>query len=124
MSSRTNKPIFTKDGFCKIKGFHGRTIELRKNTWEKHILKDRSRWHLKAQFDKVLETLRRPDYIFQSPAEKKVASYVRKFENFIILDTVSVTAYLYVLVDLKNNRIRTVYNNPRLKRWKRIWPKK
>ena len=123
MSSGTNKPIFSKGGLCKIKGFRGRTFELRENTWKKHILKDRSRWHLKSQFDKVLETLRRPDCILQSPGERNVASYVRKFENFIIWGTVSVTAYLYVLVNLKNNKIRTVYDNPKLKRWKRIWPK-
>jgi hypothetical protein len=124
MSSGTNKPIYNKDKLCKIKGFYGRTFELRKNTWENHILKEKSRWHLKPQFDKVLETLIKPDYILRSPTEKNVASYAKKFEDFIIIGNVSVTAYLYVLVDQKSNRIRTVYDNPKLKRWKQIWPKK
>jgi hypothetical protein len=29
-----------------------------------------------------------------------------------------------VLVDLKSNKIRTVYDNPKLKNWERIWQKK
>lgn len=124
MNSGKDKPIFSKSGLCKIKGFHGRNFELQKITWEDHILKDKTRWHLKGQFDKVVETLKRPDYILRSPKEHYVASYVKKFNDLYIWDTVIATAYLYVLVNLNNNNIRTVYDNPALKKWKRIWPKK
>ena len=95
-----------------------------KKTWEEHILKDKSRWHLKEQFDKVVETLKIQDYILRSPSEKYVASYTKLFNDLYLLDTVMARAYLYVLVDLNTNIIRTVYDNPKLKRWKRIWPKK
>ncbi len=116
--------MFGKSGLCKIKGFKGRNFELQKITWENHILKDKTRWHLKKQFDKVIETLKQPDYILQSPKEHYVVSYVKKYSDLYILNTVTAIAYLYVLVNLNNNNIRTVYDNPNLKRWKRIWPKK
>lgn len=123
MSSGKNKPIFNREGLCIIKGFQGRNFELGKKTWE-HILKDKGRWHLKEQFDKVVETLKRQDYILQSPSENYVVSYTKHFNDLYILDTVLARAYLYVLVDLNTNIIRTVYDNFKLKRWKRIWPKK
>jgi len=124
MSSGKNQPIFSKNGLCKVKGFKGRIFELQKSTWEDHIIKDRPRWHLREQFDKVIETLKQPDYILRSPKEHHVVSYVKKYSNLYIWDTVTAIAYLYVLVNLKNNNIRTIYDNPKLKRWECIWPKK
>jgi hypothetical protein len=97
---------------------------LRKRTWEGHILKDKSRWFLKGQFNKIVETLRNPDYILQSPSENNAVAYAKKFDDLHIIDTVMARAYLYVLVNLNNYNIRTVYSNPQLKGWKQIWPKK
>jgi hypothetical protein len=124
MSSGKNKPIYDKEGIFKIKGFRGRKFELKKGTWEGHILRDKTRWHLKGQFDKVIQTLKRPDYILRSPKEHNVASYVKKFDEYRIWGTITTKAYLYVLVDFKSNKIRTVYDNPKLKNWERIWQKK
>ena len=99
-------------------------FELHKRTWEDHILVDRTRWYLKGQFNKVVETLLNPDYILKSPSENNVAAYAKKFEDLHIFNTVMARAYLYVLVNLNNNNIRTVYTNPELKGWKQLWPKK
>ena len=109
---------------CVIKGFHGKHFELSRTTWEDHILRDRGRQYLSVQFDKVIDTLMKPDCILQSPKEHYVASYVKRFDDLFILDTVMARAYLYVLVNLNTNVVRTIYSNPDLKRWKRIWPTK
>jgi hypothetical protein len=123
MSSRKIQPNF-KNGVCKIKGFKGRNFKLHQSTWKKHILKDRTRWYLKKHFDKIVETLKKPDSILQSPREGNVASFAKRFEGFYIWNKATVTTYLYVLVNMEDNNIRTVYTNPKLKRWKRRWPKK
>lgn len=124
MGSRKNQPIFNEEGLCIIKGFQGRSLRLSKKTWEAHILKDRGRWHLKGQFDKIVETLQKQDYILQSPSEKPVVAYTKLFDNLSILDTVTMAAYLYVVVNLNTNVIRTVYDSPKLKKWKQKWQKK
>jgi hypothetical protein len=127
-SSRTDRPIFNKKGVCKIAGKSKDggdcVFELRKSTWEKHILRERTRWYLKGQFNKVVETLANPDYILQSPKEQNVASYVKRYDDLHILNTIMARAYLYVLVNLNNNNIRTVYSNPGLKEWVGLWRKK
>ncbi len=92
--------------------------------WEEHILRERTRWYLKGQFNKVVETLANPDYILQSPKEQNVASYVKRYDDLHILNTIMARAYLYVLVNLNNNNIRTVYSNPGLKEWVSLWRKK
>jgi hypothetical protein len=97
---------------------------LQKRTWEEHIIKDRVRWFLKGQFSKVIETLKNPDDILQSPSKDNTAAYVRKFDDLYIFNTVMARAYLCVLVNLNNFRIRTVYDSRKLKDWKRIGPKK
>jgi len=112
------------NGVLKVKTFEGRIFELRETTWFDHILKDRSREYLRDHFDKILETLKEPDYILQSPAEGQVVSYVKYFTDFRIWNTVTAMAYLYVLVNLSTDRIRTIYTNVRLKGWHRLWPKK
>jgi hypothetical protein len=126
-SSRTLKPDYSKDGIYRITGKTPKNVgcafELSRDTWENHILIDRSRWYLGNQFDKVIGTLQNPDYILQSPTEHNVAADVKKYDDLHILDTVMARAYLYVLVNLNNLKIRTVYSNPDLKTWKKIWPK-
>ena len=124
MSSGKNKPIFDKKGICETKGFRGRNFVMTQKTWEDHILGNNSRRYLKSQFDKVIETLESPDYILQSPAESRVVSYVKLFDDLYLTDTVLRRAYLYILVNLNTNIIRTVYDNPKLKKWKKTWPKK
>jgi hypothetical protein len=123
MSSGTNNPIFNKESVCVIEGFEGRKFELSQKTWEMHILKDRARSHYKGQFNKIVETLEKPEYILQSPKEEYVAFYVKKFNDLYILNTVTAITYLYICVNVNNNNIRTIYDNPELKGWERIWPK-
>jgi hypothetical protein len=119
-----NEPIFDKSGICTIVGLFGRSFTMHTTTWNGHILKDRTRRHLRGQFRKVVDTLKNPDYILRSPSEKNVVSYVKKFNDLYLLNTVTAIAYLYVVVNISNNNIRTVYDNPALKNWKRIWLKK
>lgn len=119
-----SQPTFNKDGIWNTKAFRGRNVELRKKTWEQHIIKDSSRGYLKTNFDKIIATLEKPDNILQSPKEKGMVAYTRKFEDICIWNTTTVKAYLYVLVNHNNNNIRTIYTNPKLKRWTKLWPKK
>ena len=115
-----NQPIFT-DGYFKFEGHNGQIFELKQETWENHILRDRSRWYFGNHFEKILETLKEPDYILQSPSEQITVSYVKKYEDFYILNTVMARAYLYILVNTENNIIKTIYDNPKLKNWKCIY---
>lgn len=117
------EPIFDASGVCTITGFEGRAFEIHETTWHGHILKDRTRWYLKGQFEKVIDTLKSPDYILQSPSEKTAVAYAKKFNDLYIWNTVAAIAYLYVLVNIRTGYIRTVYIDPKLKNWKRIWPK-
>lgn len=125
MSPGKVNPIFDKNGLYIIEGFEGRKFELLQRTWENHILRDKSRWYFKEQFDKIIETLKRPDCILQSPHDEKyekyVVCYVKKFNDLYIWNTVTAIAYVYVVVNLNNNNIRTVYDSPNLKKWKQIW---
>lgn len=129
MSSRTVQPIF-KDGSFVIHGrdttsaAKKRQFELTERTWNEHILADNSRTYLQNNFDKIIDTLKNPDYILRSPSEKNVGSFAKHYDDFCIFDKVTAKLYLYVLVNLNNNRIRTIYTNPKLKGWKKIWPRK
>ena len=119
MGSRTKKPIF-ENGVYVINGKDGRQLELTEKTWTGHILKNRNRRYLEAHFDKVLDVLASPDYVLQSPSEKNVVSFAKFYDDFNIIGTVTVRAYLYVLVNLNNNKIRTIYTNERLKGWEQL----
>jgi hypothetical protein len=120
MESRMNQPIFN-NGSLSLKDYKEQIFKLYQETWENHILKDRIRWHLMGHFDKITETIKEPDYVLQSPSEQMVVAYVKRYEDFYILDTVRAKAYLYVLVDLYTNIIKTIYDNPKLKQWKILY---
>lgn len=123
------QPIF-KDGSLIIYGRDTtnagkkRQLELTERTWKEHILVDKGRAYLQNHFDKIIDTLKNPDYILRSPSDKNVGSFAKHYDDFCIFDSVTAELYLYVLVNLNNNRIRTIYTNPKLKEWKKIWPRK
>jgi hypothetical protein len=119
--TRKVKPHF-KNGRYIIKGFHKKDFELTEYTWS-HILKDRSRLYFEDHFDKIEAALKKPDRILQSNKEENVVYYERFFDNFFIGNTVLGRVYVYILVNTKTERIRTVYFNPRRKGKKQIWPK-
>ena len=123
MATGKDRPKFNKKGVWVFKGFQGRHFQLHKKTWESHILRDKNRYYLRNQFDKIADTLKDPDCILQSPQEHYVGIYVKKYNDLFIMNTALARAYLYVLVNLNTNIIRTVYSNPRLKGWKRKWQK-
>jgi hypothetical protein len=72
MSPGKVNPIFDKNGLYIIEGFEGRKFELLQRTWENHILRDKSRWYFKEQFDKIIETLKRPDCVLHKPSRRKI----------------------------------------------------
>ncbi len=115
-------PIFQGGAFV-IKGHDGKQFELTEQTW-RHIVQDNSSKYLEAHFDKIAETLEHPDFILKSPKEESVKAFVKFFDDFYILNTVTARVFLYVLVNVNNCRIRTVYTNSALKGWEQEWKKK
>ncbi|MBN1796713.1 MAG: hypothetical protein JW804_08570 [Sedimentisphaerales bacterium] len=124
MSSGKNKPIF-HDGVCNLADLEGRNIELKEETWENHIIKENKREYFRYQFDKIILTLQSPDRIVNDSKEKDVVHYEKHFDDFYILNTVLQQAYVYVIVNWKTLRIRTVYADRKQRtKGKVIWPSK
>ena len=113
-----NEPTFKKGVFV-IHGYKKCAFELTEYTWL-HIVRDRSRFYFRDHFEKIVLTLQKPDRILKSPAEKDVVSYEKRFDDFYIDNTVLGRTYIYVLVNKSTKRIRTIYTNPKQKKWVEI----
>lgn len=116
-----DKPIFNK-GVCILTDHEGRQLELTKRTWE-HIVTENKRRYFLSQFNKIILTLLSPDRTTKDSKEKDVFHYEKYFDDFYILNTVLQQTYVYVIVNLKTLRVRTVYANKRQRtKGKVVWP--
>ena len=116
------EPTF-KNGRYVISGHDSTEFELEDYTWL-HIIKEKNRAYIEVHFDKIIKTLQKPQFILQSPSEEDVRVYVRHFKDFHIGNSIIGWVYVYILVNINTNRVRTIYTNPKLKNWKKIWPTK
>ncbi len=122
MCTGKKNPIF-KNEVCIITDIEGRKLELRRNTWEVHILGEHKRDYFRYQFDKIILTVKQPDRIIKDSKEENVVHYEKHFNDFGILNTVLRQAYIYVIANWQTMRIRTIYaNNKQRTKGKVLWP--
>lgn len=115
------EPSF-KNGEYTITDNQGNELTLSERTWLQHIIKDRGRGYFKSQFSKIVQTVKAPDRIIRSKAEKNVVIYERFFDDFYITNTVLGRVYISVFANWKTKRIRTVHTSPRKrKKGEIIW---
>lgn len=118
-----SEPNFT-DGRLIIEGHGGRKFELLESVW-KHITKDRNRTYYEDNFNKIVETLKSPDRVLQSEKDIDVNYYEKQFDDLYLFgNTVLGRMYNYVLVNLYENQIKTVYFSRTLKNKKVLWMRK
>ncbi|MFQ5869502.1 MAG: hypothetical protein ACE5JC_06345 [Candidatus Zixiibacteriota bacterium] len=103
-------PKFNKAGICYLRGSKGQRIILHKKTWDFKRNKP-ERWHLIHNFDKIKETVRKPDFIKQSKKNPKSKLYNKRFDTIIIGNGITLTGpgHIFVVVILDDKFIQTIY---------------
>ena len=118
------KPEF-KNGTCVIVDYGKRALELSKRAWN-HIIGEKNRVYFERSFDKIAQTLKKPDEARKSIKQKNVVIYERHFTDLYLNDnTVLGRMYINVVVNQKTKRILTAY--PSLKKRRKgtiVWPRK
>jgi len=118
-----SEPQFN-NGCITIKNHEGVEYALHESVWE-HVVEDNSRKYYVQHFDKIIKTISDPDRILQSKKDIDVKYYEKKFTDFHILDNAVIgLVYNYVLVNVYEKQIKTIYISPRQKNEKVLWQKK
>jgi hypothetical protein len=118
-----SEPQFEK-GCIIIKNHEGEEYVLMESVWN-HIVEENSRKYYISHFDKIIETINTPDRILQSEKDIDVVYYEKKFTDFYVLDNAVIgRVYNYVLINIYDKKVLTVYYNPRQQNKKVLWPKK
>ena len=118
------KPEF-KDGACVIVDYGKRALELSERAWN-HIIGEKNRVYFEHSFDKIEQTIKKPNEVRKSTGQKNVVIYERFFTDLYISDnTVLGRTYVNVVVNRKTKRILTAF--PCLKKRRKgalVWPRK
>ncbi len=113
------KPEF-KNGTCVIVDYGKRALELSEHAWN-HIIGENNRVYFERSFDKIVQTLKKPDEARKSIQQKNVVIYERHFTDLYLLGR----AYVNVVVNQKTKRILTAYSSLKKRRKGTIaWPQK
>lgn len=118
-----DKPKFIDD-VCVIRDYAKRNIKLPKTSW-RHVVSDRGRIYFQRHYDKIADTIKKPDQVRQSTQSKNVYLYEKKFDDFYITNTVLGRFYVTVVIDIKLKIVKTFYIALRKRqKGKLIWPQK
>ena len=115
------KPDF-KNGLYIIKDYGGRKLELSEKTWN-HIIIEKNRSYFERFFENIVQTIERPNWVKASKKEQNVVMYIRRFDDFYIIESVLGRAYIHIVVNWNTNRIRTAYPSITPKKGRVLWPK-
>ena len=103
-------------------------VTLGKKTWDKHIIKDRGRDHIKHNEKLLKETLQKPDTIRQDKQDPNILKFYKKTHGYHITPTIKISTkefrYFVIVIQKNHKYIITMYTSPKIKGGNQIWPPK
>jgi hypothetical protein len=116
-------PQFDEKGRYFLRDYERRRICLYQDTWEVKTNKPERSWSVFHNFDKVEETLKKPDHIIKSTKNEDSKLYHKWYDQFNIREGITTTFGQYMVVIVVNDRkIQTIYTSLTLKKGERIGP--